>query len=77
MQLAEPVLAYLDTVDFDPDGSVARVRPLGHNTPVVIDPEIQYGIPQIGSIADRADRRDRGRRRDDRAGRPRVGHRRR
>jgi uncharacterized protein (DUF433 family) len=46
-----PVLEqFLDTVEFDPEYTVARLHPLGPRTPVVIDPRVAFGSPQIRGI---------------------------
>lgn len=50
MLLAPPVQEYLDRVDFDPAGVVHRMRPVARDNPVVIDPEVSFGIPQIKGI---------------------------
>lgn len=50
MLLAPPVQEYLDRVDFDPAGVVSRLRPSGRLSPVVIDPEVSFGIPQIKGV---------------------------
>ena len=51
MLWAEPVSEFLETVEFDPNSDVvARVFPAGLKTPVVIDPEVSFGIPQIKGV---------------------------
>lgn len=50
MFLAPPVRDFLEKVEFDPAGAVNRLHPLGLKTPVVIDPEVSFGIPQIKGI---------------------------
>lgn len=50
MLWAEPVSEFLERVEFDPVGSVSRFFPFGLRTPVVIDPEVSFGIPQIRGI---------------------------
>jgi uncharacterized protein (DUF433 family) len=50
LQWAEPVLQFLDKVEFDPKGIAERMRPLGRKVRVVIDPEVQFGVPQVGGI---------------------------
>lgn len=50
LQWAAPVMKFLDKVEFDPRGVAERMRPLGGDVPVAIDPEIQFGIPQVGGI---------------------------
>jgi uncharacterized protein (DUF433 family) len=47
---AEPMRAFLDKVEFDPAGVGRRLYPLGRAEPVVIDPEVAFGIPQIRGI---------------------------
>ncbi len=46
---AEAVRAFLDKVEFE-DGISRRMHPLGLDDPVVIDPEIAFGVPQIRGI---------------------------
>jgi len=50
LQWAEPVAAFLEQIDFDAQGVVWRIRPLGKQSPVVIDPEVSFGIPQVRGI---------------------------
>lgn len=50
MLLAPPVKDFLERVDFDPSGAVSRLFPLGLKRPVVIDPEVSFGVPQIKGI---------------------------
>jgi len=50
LQWAAPVRAFLDKVDFDAKGVVERMHPLGKASPVVIDPEVTFGIPQVKGI---------------------------
>ncbi|HEY7202313.1 MAG TPA: DUF433 domain-containing protein [Candidatus Dormibacteraeota bacterium] len=47
---AEPMRAFLDKVEFDPAGIGRRMYPLGRAEPVVIDPEVAFGIPQIRGV---------------------------
>jgi len=47
---AEPMRAFLDKVEFDPEGVTRRMHPLGKGDPVVIDPEVAFGVPQIRGI---------------------------
>lgn len=47
-QWAEPVVTYLRKVEFDPDGVIRRIRP--QESEVVIDPDIEFGIPQIKGV---------------------------
>jgi uncharacterized protein (DUF433 family) len=49
LQWAEPVLAFLRKAEFDPDRTfVRRLRP--QESAVVIDPAVEFGIPQIKGI---------------------------
>jgi uncharacterized protein (DUF433 family) len=48
--LTEVVRGFLEKVEFSPDDVVARLRPLGRDTPVVIDPTVAFGIPHIRGI---------------------------
>lgn len=50
VQWAEPVRAFLEKVEFDPDGVAERMRPLGSHSPVLIDPRLSFGIPQVGGV---------------------------
>lgn len=51
LQWATPVERYFSKVEFDPVVVVARrVRPLGQASPVAIDPEVAFGLPQIRGI---------------------------
>jgi len=50
LQWAEPVAAFLEQIDFDAQGVVWRIRPLGKGSPVVIDPEVSFGIPQVRGV---------------------------
>jgi uncharacterized protein (DUF433 family) len=50
MRWAAPVERFLTTVEFDATGSVRRVLPLGPRTPVAIDPEVSFGVPQIRGV---------------------------
>jgi len=47
---AEAVEVFLDKVDFDTDGIPLRLRPLGKESPLAIDPDVAFGIPQVGGI---------------------------
>jgi uncharacterized protein (DUF433 family) len=47
---AEPVRDFLEKVEFNPAGIVSRFFPLGTEVPVVIDPEVSFGVPQIRGI---------------------------
>ena len=48
--LAREVEAYLQKVEFA-DNDVARIRPAGKTSPVVIDPEFSFGRPSIRGVA--------------------------
>lgn len=51
MMFAPPVKDFLNRVEIDPiDGAVNRLYPRGLKTPVVIDPEVSFGIPQIKGV---------------------------
>lgn len=50
MLWAPPVQEFLETVEFNPAGAVSRLFPFGLKTPVVIDPEVSFGVPQIKGI---------------------------
>ncbi len=50
MLLAAPVEDFLQRVEFDPTGVVSRLFPSGLRTPVVIDPEVSFGVPQIKGV---------------------------
>jgi len=45
---------FLARVEFEPPDSpeaeVARIHPVGFTSPVVIDPEIRFGVPSVGGI---------------------------
>jgi uncharacterized protein (DUF433 family) len=47
---AEAVEKFLDKVEFDPYAVARRVFPLGRHTPVSIDPELSFGIPQVRGV---------------------------
>ncbi|MDQ6876860.1 MAG: DUF433 domain-containing protein [Candidatus Dormibacteraeota bacterium] len=47
---AEPMRGFLDKVEFDAEGVTRRMHPLGKGDPVVIDPEVSFGVPQIRGI---------------------------
>jgi uncharacterized protein (DUF433 family) len=47
---AEPVEKFLDKVEFDPHAVARRVFPLGRHSPVSIDPELSFGVPQVRGI---------------------------
>src|SRR5205807_1207784 len=46
----EPMREFLEKVDFDPAGVGRRMLPLGRQEPVVIDPEVAFGVPQIRGV---------------------------
>jgi uncharacterized protein (DUF433 family) len=48
-QLAPPILAFLDRVEFD-GGPALRYRPAGKKSPVAIDPDVAFGVPQIRGV---------------------------
>jgi uncharacterized protein (DUF433 family) len=50
MLLAPPVQDFLERVEFDPAGIVSRLHPFGLKNPVVIDPEVSFGVPQVKGI---------------------------
>jgi uncharacterized protein (DUF433 family) len=51
MQWAEPVEQFLAKVDFAPQHTfVSRLHPRGKQSPVVIDPEVSFGIPQVNGV---------------------------
>lgn len=52
MVWADSIQDFLERVEFAPDPAdyVARLFPLGRDRPVVIDPEVAFGIPQIRGI---------------------------
>lgn len=50
MELAPAALQFLDHVDFEPSGAAERYWPAGKQSPVAIDPDIAFGMPQIRGI---------------------------
>ena len=50
LMLAREVESYLQKVEFT-DDDVARLRPAGKTSPVVIDPEFSFGRPSIRGVA--------------------------
>jgi uncharacterized protein (DUF433 family) len=50
LQWAAPMMAFLDKVEFDAEGIAERMRPLGGASPVIIDPDVAFGIPQVKGI---------------------------
>jgi uncharacterized protein (DUF433 family) len=50
-QLAPPILEFLERVEFEGgNGPALRYWPVGKQSPVVIDPKIAFGVPQIRGI---------------------------
>jgi hypothetical protein len=47
---AEPLDKFLKKVEFSPEQVVQRWLPLGNESPVALDPDLSYGIPQIRGI---------------------------
>jgi len=41
---------FISKVDFDADGFAERIRPLGKESPVALDPLLVFGIPQVRGI---------------------------
>jgi uncharacterized protein (DUF433 family) len=50
LQWSQPVEDFLEHVEFDAHAIAQRWRPLGRRAPVVIDPRVAFGIPQIRGI---------------------------
>lgn len=51
MELAPAALQFLDRVDFEEGGGAARrYWPVGRESPVLIDPKLAFGVPQIRGI---------------------------
>jgi uncharacterized protein (DUF433 family) len=51
MLLAPPLKDFLDRVEFDPNtGAVSKLYPNFLKTPVEIDPEVSFGVPQIKGV---------------------------
>lgn len=51
LQWARPVAEFLERVEFEPNTAyIARLFPLGKTEPVVIDPEVSFGIPQVNGV---------------------------
>lgn len=48
LQWAEPIARFLRKVEFDPQGVITRLRP--QESSVVIDPDVEFGIPQVDGI---------------------------
>ena len=49
-QWTEPVREFIEKVEFDAEGTVLRMYPLGKRRLVAIDPQVQFGIPQVHGI---------------------------
>lgn len=49
-QLAPVVESFLDKVEFGPAGYAERYRPEGSNSPITLDPERSFGIPQVNGV---------------------------
>ncbi len=43
-------MKFPEQVDFDADGMPLRLRPLGKESRLAIDPDVAFGIPQVGGI---------------------------
>jgi uncharacterized protein (DUF433 family) len=50
LQWAAAVQAFIDKLEFDAEGIAERMRPLGKASPVVIDPDVTFGVPQVKGI---------------------------
>ncbi len=50
LQLQPPVEEFILKVEFTPAGQVGRFKPLGKDSPLAIDPEVSFGIPQIHGV---------------------------
>lgn len=50
LQFAPVVEGFLDKVEFGPEGYAERYWPQGKRSPVAIDPERSFGIPQIKGV---------------------------
>jgi uncharacterized protein (DUF433 family) len=50
LQWADPVQDFLKKVQFDAAGIARTIHPLGPESPVEINPELSFGVPQIGGI---------------------------
>ncbi len=50
LRMGGPFQRFLHKVTFDEGGVASSIRPLGESTPVVIDPEVSFGIPQIRGV---------------------------
>lgn len=50
MELAPAALQFLDRVEFQDAGPAVRYWPEGKDSPVAIDPDIAFGMPQIRGI---------------------------
>ncbi len=47
---ADALRAFLEKVEFDPEGVAERMHPMGKESPVVIDPTVSFGVPHVGGI---------------------------
>jgi uncharacterized protein (DUF433 family) len=50
IQWTAPVESWLERVEFDEEGVARRMRPMGPGDPVIIDPGVTFGIPQVRGI---------------------------
>jgi uncharacterized protein (DUF433 family) len=50
LPIAEHFLARVEFEGQGPTASAARLRPLGSSSPVVIDPEVRFGVPSIKGV---------------------------
>jgi uncharacterized protein (DUF433 family) len=50
VQWGEPIRDFLEKIEFDAEGTVLRWYPIGRRHLVSIDPEVQFGIPQIKGL---------------------------
>lgn len=50
MLLTYPAESFLERVEFDDTGVVARLHPAGRESPVVIDPEVRFGSPAVRGV---------------------------
>lgn len=49
-QLAAPIVQFLDHVEFADAGPAVRYWPAGKRSPVAIDPQVAFGMPQIRGV---------------------------
>ena len=47
--LTAPAESFLERIDFDQDEAV-RIHPAGRESPIVIDPEVRFGIATVRGI---------------------------